>query len=118
MFKLLVPTTKEYANKDVLPIRIRWRLGKEKTEYKTDILIKRKDWDFKREVPKASCDPDVRMQFFNYEEKANDIWYELKKGTFPFHRIQEQWNSGSVKVSSVDSFIEVHLKRLKTSTQL
>jgi len=36
----------------MLPIRIRWRLGKLKTEFKTDILIKRKDWDFKREVPK------------------------------------------------------------------
>lgn len=116
MFKFLVPTTKEYQNKDVLPIRVRWLFQDHKKEFKTDILIKRKDWDFKREVPKASCDPDVRMQFFNYEEKANDIWYELKKGTFPFHRIQEQWNSGSVRVSSVDSFIEVHLKRLKTST--
>lgn len=116
MFKLLVPTTKEYANKEVLPIRIRWRLGSNKTEYKTDIVIKRKDWDFKREVPKASCDPFVRKQFFEYEEKANDIWYELKKGSLPFHRIQEQWNSGSVKVRNVDSFIEIHLKRLKTST--
>ena len=116
MFKLLVPTTKEYANKEVLPIRIRWRLGSNKTEYKTDIVIKRKDWDFKREVPKASCDPFVRKQFFEYEEKANELWYELKKGALPFHRIQEQWNSGSVKVSNVDSFVEIHLKRLKTST--
>jgi len=116
MFKLLVPTTKEYVGNDMLPIRIRWRLGKLKTEFKTDILIKRKDWDFKREVPKASCDPVIRKQFFDYEEKANDIWYELKKGSIPFHQILEVWNSGSLKVRSVDAFIEAHLKRLKTST--
>ena len=79
MFKFLVPTTKEYQNRDVLPIRLRWLYQNYKKEFKTDLFIKRQDWDFKREVPKASCDPQVRKQFFEYEEKANDIWYELKK---------------------------------------
>ena len=116
MFKFLVPTTKEYENKDVLPIRLRWLFQDYKKEYKTDLFIKRKDWDFKREVPRASCDPEVRKQFFEYEEKANDLWYELKKGAFPFHQIQEKWRSDSVSISSVDAFIDIHLKRLKTST--
>jgi len=116
MFKLLVPTTKEYEDSDVLPIRIRWRLGKLKKEFKTDLVIKREHWDFKRNVPKASGDLDVRRQFFDYEEKATDIWYEIKKGSLQFHQIQEVWNSGSLKIKSVDEFIDVHLKRLKTST--
>ena len=116
MFKFLVPTTKEYENKDVLPIRLRWLFQDYKKEYKTDLFIKRKDWDFKREVPRASCDPEVRKQFFEYEEKANDLWYELKKGAFPFHQIQEKWRSDSVSISSVDAFIDIHLKRLKSST--
>jgi hypothetical protein len=116
VFKFLVPTTKEYQSKDVLPIRVRWLFQDYKKEFKTDLFIKRKDWDFKREVPKASCDPVIRKQFFDYEEKANDIWYELKKGSIPFHQILEVWNSGSLKVRSVDAFIETHLKRLKTST--
>jgi len=116
VFKFLVPTTKEYQDKDVLPIRLRWLYQNYKKEFKTDLFIKRKDWDFKREVPKATCDQQVRKQFFEYEEKASDIWYELKKGSFPFHQIQEEWNSGSLKIKSVDDFIDTHLKRLKTST--
>ena len=117
MFKLIVPTHKQYDNNKVLPIRIRWRYKGVKKEINSGLFVSRADWDFKRQTYKTKADSNLKRQVIEIEEKAGAISESLKLGKADIRQIKELWNSGSLSIKSVDEFIQIHLSRLKDSTK-
>ena len=117
MFKLIVPTHKQYDNNKVLPIRIRWRHKGVKKEINSGLFVSRADWDFKRQTYKTKADSNLKRQVIEIEEKAGAISESIKLGKADIRQIKELWNSGSLSIKSVDEFIQIHLSRLKDSTK-
>ena len=117
MFKLIVPTHKQYDNNKVLPIRIRWRHKGIKKEINSGLFVSRADWDFKRQTYKTKADSNLKRQVIEIEEKAGAISESIKLGKADIRQIKELWNSGSLSIKSVDEFIQIHLSRLKDSTK-
>lgn len=117
MFKLIVPTHKQYDNNKVLPVRIRWRHKGVKKEINSGLFVSRADWDFKRQTYKTKADSNLKRQVIEIEEKAGAISESIKLGKADIRQIKELWNSGSLSINSVDEFIQIHLSRLKDSTK-
>ena len=117
MYKLIVPTHKQYNKNKILPVRARWRHKGIKKEFNTGLFVSRADWDFKRQTYKPSADSNFKRQLIELEEKATILAEAIKLGKSDIRRVKELWSSGSLSIESVDEFIQIHLSRLKDSTK-
>ena len=117
MYKLTVPTHKQYDKNKILPVRARWRHKGIKKEFNTGLFVSRADWDFKRQTYKPSADSNFKRQLIDLEEKATIIAEAIKLGKSDIRQVKELWSSGSLSIESVDEFILIHLSRLKDSTK-
>lgn len=116
MYKFIIPNTKEYKGKVVLPLRVRWRHNSKKLEFNTDLRVERKLWDSKREKPLAKAGASVLSAFNELELKAESIWIRLETGSIQLSEVKNLWASGNLNVKSVDDFLDNYLKHLKPST--
>jgi hypothetical protein len=116
MYKFILPKTKEYREKKVLPLRVRWHFNDNKTEFFTGLRIRVSNWDEKRMLIKPRSEKSVRIKFFELEDKAETLWQRLQLGEVDFADLKRFWHGTETPITSVDEFAANCLGHLKDST--
>lgn len=116
MYRFIIPTTKEYQDKAVVPLRIRFRHLSQKVEFNTGLRIEKAFWDDKRRMLKPKADRQAKNELLILEEKAETVWIKVQTGAISFNEIKATWQSGTLKIRTVDEFLNTCLSHLKTST--
>lgn len=107
MYKWVLPNTKEYKGKDILPLRIRWLWKHKKVEFGSGIKVRRTDWDFKRQILKRTASDSLRKEFDLLEQKAHDLWNQLELGMMEWDEVKSKWFSNTQgSVSSLDEVLD------------
>ena len=107
MCKWVLPDTKEYKGKDILPLRIRWLWKHKKVEFGSGMKVRRTDWDFKRQILKRTASDSLRKDFDLLEQKAHELWSQLELGQMEWDEVKSKWFSNAQgSVNSLDEVLD------------